>query len=155
MTDTQRPVPGQIFFQLLLLIGSAVLFREAYKIEGFGSMSGAGTFPMIAAAVMLGTTILMLARSLSERIRSGKEPAPVKEQLASIVTLPVIGYMLICIAYVVALEYAGFWIASAIFLFVSFMILDHKGIVRSALVTAASLAFVYVIFSFIFSVYLP
>ncbi|MEO3999360.1 tripartite tricarboxylate transporter TctB family protein [Mesorhizobium sp. CAU 1732] len=155
MTDTQKPVTGQIVFQGLLLVASCVLFWEAYGIEGFSSMSGAGVFPMIAAGVMIVTTLVMLANSIRMRVRTDDVTAPLSERLAAIVTLPMVGYMLICAVYVATLDYAGFWVASAIFLFVSFMMLDHKGVVRSALVTAAALAFVFAIFSFVFSVYLP
>lgn len=155
MTDTQKPVTGQIVFQGFLLVASSVLFWEAYGIEGFSSMSGAGVFPMIAAGVMIVTTLIMLVKSIAARSRTDEVTAPLSERLAAIVTLPMIGYMLICAVYVAALDHAGFWIASAVFLFVSFMMLDRKGMVRSILVTAAVLAFVFAIFSFVFSVYLP
>lgn len=155
MTEKQSPAPGRTVFYAILLAGSVVFFWEAYRIEGFGSLSGAGMFPMIAAAIMIACVLPLLVRSISVWGGSRKLPVPLAERLNRIITLPMIGYILVCAAYVIALEHAGFWISSATFLFISFAVLHRKGIVRAGLVTAASLVFIYVIFGFIFQVYLP
>ena len=155
MIEPQSRAPGQTVFYAILLAGSAVLLREAYRVEGIGSLSGAGMFPMIAAAAMMACILLLLVGSIRARPVREQPPLPLPERVKQIITLPMIGYMVVCALYVVALEYAGFWAASTVFLFFSFAVLHRQGVVRAGLVTLASLAFVYVIFSFIFQVYLP
>lgn len=156
MKEPQSPVPGQTIFYGLLLAGSAFLLWEAWRIEGFGSLSGPGVFPILAAAVMILSVIAMMTKALRTWANDTTDAAsPFGERLARIATLPILGYMGFCAAYVAVLELAGFWIASAVFLFVSFVVLHRKGLVNAGLVTAASLAFVFAVFSFIFEVYLP
>ena len=155
MIEPQSPAPGQTVFYGVLLAGSGLLLWEAWKIEGFGSLSGPGMFPMIAAGLMVVTVLIMMVKVRRNRAPSVDEAETRATRLARIVTLPILGYMALCAVYVAALELAGFWVASAVFLFVSFVLLYRKGVVAAGLVTAASLAFVFAVFSFIFQVYLP
>ncbi|WP_309086169.1 tripartite tricarboxylate transporter TctB family protein [Chelativorans sp.] len=154
MNEFQSRVPGAIPFYVVLLASSCVLLWEAWRIEGFGALSGPGTFPMIAAAVMVLCILSLLVRAFA-RPRGTEEKPPLTERFPKIVTLPMIGYVLLCAAYVLALEIAGFWIASAVFLCVSFAVLHQKGLLKAAIATAASLVFVYIVFRFIFQIYLP
>ena len=114
--------PYPIVFYLVLLAGALVLFREAYRIEGLGSLSGPGTFPMIAASLM----ILCLVSLIIRQALAGRTPDEdsTSQRLHRIVTWPILAYIAVCAIYVATLEYAGFWISSAVFLFVSFYALQ-------------------------------
>lgn len=154
--------PYPIVFYLFLLAGTAVLFVEATRIRGVGTLSGAATFPLFAAALMAVCLLALIvqelrARRAASRLAEADDEAPesLGQRLHRIVTLPMIGYMVVCAVYVAALEHVGFWIASAVFLFVSFLALHRKGLPRAAVATAAALVFVYVVFRYIFQVYLP
>lgn len=147
---------GQIAFQALLLVGSLVLFWEAYKIEGISSISGSGIFPMLAAlALVLSLVVRIVAdyRLLKQQdgAVTGVKPGFRTDILPTLILL----FMLVCVAYAVAMNYLGFWIPTAAFLVIAFAWLYSRNPIKVALIAGGSLAFIYVIFAFVFKVYLP
>jgi hypothetical protein len=54
-----------------------------------------------------------------------------------------------------ALEWLGFMLGSALFLFGSIMFLHRRGILHTLMVTAGSLAAIYLVFEVVFAVVLP
>ena len=74
MIEPQSPAPGQTVFYGVLLAGSGLLLWEAWKIEGFGSLSGPGMFPMIAAGLMVVTVLIMMVKVRRNRARSVDDP---------------------------------------------------------------------------------
>jgi putative tricarboxylic transport membrane protein len=57
----RRRLPGELTFALLLIGLSLFLLWQAYGISGFESLTSAGAFPMVAAAVMLVTAVLCVS----------------------------------------------------------------------------------------------
>ena len=60
---------GEALFSLILVLFSAAAFWQSYGISGFGGLTTAGMFPMLASATMLAAASFVLSgavRSLSE-----------------------------------------------------------------------------------------
>lgn len=148
---------GQIAFQALLLLGSVVLLWEAYKIEGIGSISGSGIFPLLAAVVLFLSLVVRLVADVRLLARQQREMPEVAQGgfIADVLPLPILAFMLVCIAYAVGMSYLGFWIPTAVFLVVTFLWLYTRNLAKVALIAGGSLAFIYLVFAYIFKVYLP
>jgi hypothetical protein len=148
---------GQLVFQALLLVGSLVLFWEAFKIEGIGSISGSGIFPMAAALVLVVSLIVRLVADFRQMRRQG---TPESEGaggnfFADVLPLPILAFILVCVLYVAAMGQFGFWIPTGVFLAVTFAWLYTRNPLKVALITGGAIAFIYLVFAFVFKVYLP
>jgi putative tricarboxylic transport membrane protein len=147
---------GQLTFQALLLIISLVLFWEAFKIEGVGSISGSGIFPMAAASVLIITLVVRLLADW-RTLRRQQDAGRVVQEGFFVDVLPVrvLLFIALAVAFVAAMGQFGFWAPTGIFLAVSFAWLFTRNPLKVALVTGGALAFIYLVFAFIFKVYLP
>jgi len=142
--------PGELFFAILIAAFSVVALWQAYQISGFTGLSTPGIFPMLAATTMLISALFILYDAVSRRqikTSSVEKVQVFTGRLALIVSLVA--------AYVFAMPYFGFMISSAFFLFLSFAYLWRKSVLISALLTAATLLAIYLIFRVLFQVVLP
>lgn len=150
-------LPGEKAFGYVLLLFSLFLFYHSYKIAGFSSISSAGGWPMAATAMMVLCSVIIIIRNfrmppveaknvLHELRRFGKEILPPH---------PLLGYVTIILAYMLALEPLGFNISSFLFLFVSFWYLHRKGLLLALALSLGSVVAIYVTFQVIFRVILP
>ncbi|MGV6871826.1 tripartite tricarboxylate transporter TctB family protein [Pseudochelatococcus sp. B33] len=149
-------LPGTLAFFVFLALGSLILVYEAYGIQGLPTISGPGIFPLIAAGTMaviaLGLSagaILYAPRSKADDAGNGRAP------LSEVISPLILAYSGFCLIYILALEPVGFWISSAVFLPISFVMLYSRNPIRIGAITVLVLAFVYVVFAYIFRVYLP
>ena len=140
--------PGELAFALLLAGFSALALWQAYRISGFTGLSTPGIFPMLASATMLIASAFILADALSRRRIETGATTPV-------LTLRLVIFVAMVAAYVFAMPWAGFMLSSAVFLFAGFTYLWRKSLPISLLLTAGTLAAIYVIFRLVFQVVLP
>lgn len=155
MITTQRPA-GEIAFSVLLASLSLFLLWQAYRISGFESLSSAGSFPMFAAGVMLISALLALRQSW----RRQRTPALPGETLAGqfvreVTPMQLISFTATLAAYMLLLDRLGFVLASYLFLNVAMWLLGSRRWGLNLLVSALSLASIYLIFQLVFSVVLP
>ena len=154
MKERQSPAPlrpGELLFAVLITGFSALALWQAYEISGFSGLSTPGIFPMLAAATMLISALFILSDAGSRRSAGGSMEASPTRVLSSrlvIVALLVAGYVL-------AMPYVGFMVCSSVFLFLSFAFLWRRRIWISLLLTAGTLAGIYLVFRMIFQVVLP
>ena len=143
--------PGELVFALLIVVFSAATSWLSYGISGFTGKTTAGVFPMIASAVMMVSSVVIL-------VSATRLPATPKSSngfLAEVLTprhMIMIGYI---IAYVLLMPLIGFVASSAVFLFCSFQFLWRKNPLLILVLTGATLAIIYVIFREVFQVVLP
>lgn len=143
--------PGELVFNVLLVLISLFLLYYSYQISGFQSVSSPGVFPMMASFTMLVTAMFSLFSSL----RLPAPSHPVEMFLRKILPRPV-AIMLFCvILFAVILEGAGFLLAAFLFLFVSLNLFYQKGWLVSAGIAGVALLVVYFIFRVVFLVVLP
>jgi hypothetical protein len=157
MHETTPPRrPGDAIFAIVLLVVSLILLQQAYGIAGFSALSSAGVFPMLATATMVGSLLAVLWQ-----LR--KAPSPADEgtegRLArfrrEILPTTVIVFLVLTVAYMLALERVGFLIASLGFLFLSIWYLYRRNPLLVAAISIGALAIIYLVFRYVFSVLLP
>ena len=111
---------------------------------------------MFAALVMVvaGARILRDTRRVPGPDRS-PDALPASRFFHAITPAVVVWFTLLIVFYMFALEPLGFLVSSFLFLVASMFALGERRILHSALVSAISLAVIYVIFRTAFSVVLP
>lgn len=158
----QSKGPGEAVFSLVLVLFSAAAFWQSYGISGFGGLTSAGVFPMLASAAMLISASVVLSRAVRSRPSKGdmapaENPgdAPGDVRPGKVFTRDLVIVAALVAGYVAAMPYIGFVPASALFLFAAFSYLWRKGWLVSLAVTVFSVTVIYVVFRLGFQVVLP
>lgn len=148
--QTNRPRrPGELLFNLAMVLASLFLLWSAYGISGFEALSAPGTVPMVTTATMLICAVLILRETLrksgttTETLRQHILPVPV------IVTIAAIG------AYALALKPLGFLPTSFLFLTGMIRYLARYSLARSAALALLILIIIYLVFRIVFTVLMP
>jgi putative tricarboxylic transport membrane protein len=154
---TSRPrIAGELVFMLLLIVFSLFMLWQAYSISKLESITSAGAFPMFATAVMVVTGLVIAgqtARAKPLPLVDGETPF---QQFVRLITPGVVVSFTLAIAvYMALLDVLGFVVSSYLFLVVSMWLLGSRRMVLNLVVSALSLAAIYVIFQTVFSVVLP
>ncbi|NVK41356.1 MAG: tripartite tricarboxylate transporter TctB family protein [Oceanospirillaceae bacterium] len=151
MHETQSKAPGELFFSLILLLVSCVLFWQAYQIDEFSSLKSPGAFPMAAAAVMFVTSSITFYNTAVKHFRVDG----LAKKRISIMPLPVVIILATLLAFAVVVESVGFLITAYVFLFITIKFLYQSGFLKTAALSLAVLAVIYVVFRLVFQVVLP
>lgn len=149
MQGNQPRRPGELVFNLGMVLGSAYLLYSAYGISGFEALSAPGTVPMVTTGIMLVTGVLILLETLRKsRVTS--------ERLdRDILPMPVIVTILLILAYALALKPLGFLPTSFVFLAVMIRYLSGGSVLRAIGLSLLIVALVYAIFRLVFTVLMP
>ncbi len=156
MEASRHRVPGELVFAVALLLFGLTALWLAWRIAGFSSWSSPGVMPMIATAAMSGSALVILRNTL--RMRRPEIPAgsTLSRQFFHRVTpLSIVLFTALIVVYMLALEPLGFILSSFAFLVASMLALGSRRILFTIVVSAVSLAVIYVIFQTAFSVVLP
>jgi len=148
MHDPSRRLPGERLFSLLLVALSLFLFYEATKISGFEGLSAPGSFPMFATGSMVITAVIVALQTF-------RLPESDEHGWRAILPGFVIFMAVMMIFYALALKPVGFLPTSFVFLLISTKVMMRSSLAKAALISALSLALVYVVFRLIFSVLMP
>ena len=135
---------------------SLFVLIQAYLISGFASISSAGMFPMVAAAIMVLSMALVLLNNVKlekphgdglkdELHRAAKEVLPT---VFLVYTGIIIGYMLL-------IQPLHFLPSSFAFLLISMIYLKGSTILKSLIIATLMLACIYIVFQYFFRVVLP
>lgn len=156
MKTSRKLRAGENAFTFLLLAFSLFILVIAYRISGFSSISSPGAFPMAAGLVMVVSIALVLAgnrklekpdaENITDELRQAAKAVFPKEFI--VYTLVIIGYMML-------IQPIHFLPSSFIFMVVSMIVLRGSGLVRSLLISAVTLACIYVVFEYFFRVVMP
>lgn len=156
MNPHERRLPGELVFVLVAVLFALTALWQAYRISGFASWSSPGAVPMFAALVMVLSGLKIAAgtrrRPPPERVPGVSRAAAFAQALFPRV---VVLFTLLIVAYMFALEPLGFIVASFLFLVAGMWVLGSRRWGWNAVVSAVSLAVIYVIFQTAFSVVLP
>lgn len=147
--------PGELAFALALLAFSLAAFWQAYDISGFSALTSAGVFPMLASGAMVLAALFNLAGCLYKPRADGGAGADISGFLREILPLRHVALLGLIMLYLMAMPWLGFIVSSGLFLFAAFFLLWRKGLVPTLLLTAISLAAIYVVFRLVFQVVLP
>jgi len=129
---------------------------QAFLISGFSSISSAGTFPMLASAVMVVAAASML---LNNRKLKKPDTDSFKNELrqAAKQALPKVFlvYMIIVIGYIILIKPLHFLPSSFVFLLLSMIFLKGSSALKSLLISTVTLGCIYIMFQYFFRVVLP
>ena len=152
MNKSKKLRPGEKVFSVILIIFSAILFFESYKISGFSGLTTSGAMPMFASTLMFISSIFIFLETLKKDSKNKFNLLKVTQYL-----LPkqLIFFVSLVLIYVLAIPYFGFTLSSGTFLIISILNLWNKGFVWSLGVSALSIAVIYFLFRIIFQVILP
>jgi hypothetical protein len=156
MTVSRRRVPGELYFTLFLLLFSLTALWQAWRISGFSGWSSPGALPMLAALVMVLSSlkvVLTTRRLPPPELESGESLG--QSFVRQVVPGRVVWFTALIAAYMFALEPLGFIACSFAFLVGAMYALGERRVLRAALISAVSLAIIYVVFQTAFSVVLP
>ena len=147
---------GENAFGWLMMALSLFVLTMAYRISGFSAISSPGAFPMAAGAVMVISIGLVL---VGNRKREKPDAATFADEMrvAARNVFPKIflSYTGILIGYMIIIQPLHFLPSSFIFMVVSMLVLRGSGFVKALLISAGTLACIYVIFQFFFRVIMP
>ncbi len=155
-TPKNRPLrAGESYYDLLILLASIVLLVIAYRISGF-KISAPGTFPLASTTVMV-AAMLTVIWSNRKRKRATEDGfgAEIRQMLHEVFTRDFVVYAILCIAYVALIQPTHFLPSSFVFLVASIFFLKGGGPLKAVLVSAGTLACIYLIFLYFFQVLLP
>ena len=156
MLPTRPRLPGELFFALVLVGLSVFLLWQAYGISGFDSLTSAGAYPMVAAAVMVVCAVLATRHTWSAPLETAADGETLVAQFVRRIGPPMLVTFVLAIAvYMWLMERAGFVLSSYAFLVVSMGILGSRKWVLNLWVSALALAAIYLVFQTAFSVVLP
>jgi putative tricarboxylic transport membrane protein len=141
---------------LIMLLLSLTALWQAWRIAGFAAWSSPGALPMFAALVMVVSGAKILRDTLRVKGPDTTPETSLRRQFFHAITPAVLIWFTLLIAlYMFALEPLGFLVASFLFLVAAMFALGDRRILHTALISAVSLAVIYVIFQTAFSVVLP
>ena len=152
MNKSKKLRPGEKVFSVILIIFSAILFFESFKISGFSGLTTSGAMPMFASTLMFIASIFIFLETLKKDPKNKFNLLKVTQYL-----LPkqLIFFVSLVLIYVLAIPYFGFTLSSGTFLIISILNLWNKGFVWSLGVSALSIAVIYFLFRIVFQVILP
>ena len=153
---TERRLPGELTFVLVLLLFGATALWQAFRISGLASWSSPGAVPMLAALVLLGAALRIALAALRQPPAEIPEGSTVSAQFGHVL-LPrvIVAFTLLIVLYMFALEPLGFVVSSFLFLAAGMWVLGSRRVVYNLVISAICLAAIYVIFQTAFSVVLP
>ncbi len=156
MPEKKSRLPGELTFTLLLLLGSLFLFQQAYGISGFESLTSAGVFPMLSALVMVITALMALSGVARSAQLAPDEGESLSGHFIRRIT-PLVWAMFTAavVLFMLLLSKLGFVLSAYLFLVLSMRLLGSTRWLFNMLLSAVSLAVVYLIFQTVFSVILP
>lgn len=156
MQETRKLRAGENAFAWLMMALSLFVLMQAYLISGFSSISSAGTFPMVAAAIMV---VAMALTLLNNRKLAKPDADGLKDELrrAAKQVLPKVFlvYTGIIIGYMLLIQPLHFLPSSFAFLLVSMIYLKGSTVIKSLLISTLTLACIYIVFQYFFRVVLP
>ena len=153
---TSHPrLPGELSFMVLSVAFSTFMLWASYNISKFESISSAGAFPMLCAAVMLVTGLMSLVKTARAKVLLEGGETLAQQFVRRLAPLQLVLFAAVILAYMLLLEPVGFLLSSYLFLVCSMQLLGSTRTGLNLLVSAVVLAAIFVVFQTAFSVVLP
>ena len=149
MQSKQPRRPGELVFNLALLLGSLFLLWSAYGISGFEALSAPGAVPMVTTATMLVCAVMIVWDTWR------KSPVTGEKLERDILPLSVIVTILAIAAYALLVKPLGFVPTSVLFLTGMIRFLSRCSLLRSAVLALVIVAGIYLVFRIVFTVLMP
>lgn len=153
---TSHPrLPGELSFMALIVAFSTFMLWASYNISKFESISSAGAFPMVCAAAMLITGLMSLAKTARAKLALEGGETLLQQFVRRLAPPQLVLFAVLITIYMFLLERLGFLVSSYLFLACAMQLLGSRRTLLNLLVSAVTLAAIYVVFQTAFSVVLP
>jgi putative tricarboxylic transport membrane protein len=151
-SDAPRP-KGEFKMMALLFVICGALFVDSLRSPGIfqGESAGPGSIPQIVTGALLLMIIGLAMQFLKRRYKEGT----FGELIHHLFDKEVVILLVMLVLYGLVLETVHFVPATFVFLVVTMFLLEPKKPVLKVIVSAATLAGLYLIFSTLFQVVLP
>ena len=131
-----------------------IAFSVFFLMESTKMHPGAAEFPRIILAVFLILSVFLMGNGLintwkPERLKKSDKPIAAAELKSPVVIA------LVSLAYVAAIDFIGFFIATTVFVPAFMLLFGVRKLAPILIVTASIDLFIYVLFTKLLSVYLP
>lgn len=156
MEECKRLKVGERLFIWILTAFSLFVLIAAYRISGFSSKSAPGTYPMATAAIMVVSLVFIHLgnrKKLKPEVKNLREE--LKQAIQKVLPRALVVFTGLIIGYMVTIQSLGFVISSYLFLLLSMIYLKGSTLLKSFLISGFTLAVIYVVFQYIFTVVLP
>lgn len=148
--QTQQPRrPGELVFNIAMVLGSLFLLWSAFGISGFEALSAPGAVPMVTTAAMTICGIMILRDTLRKRADTSETVA------RDILPMPVVVTIAMIAAYALLLKTLGFLPTSFLFLTIMIRYLARCSLGRAVLLSVLIVAGIYLVFRIVFTVLMP
>lgn len=146
---------GELYFDLAVLVASLIILILAYRISGL-ALSAAGTFPMASSAVMVASMLMILWNNQKkDRVNQDGFVSELRQTIQQVFTKDLMVFTCLTTFYIAAIEPLHFLPSSFVFIMLSIIYLKGSTLGRATLISAATLAFIYIVFLYFFKVLLP
>jgi hypothetical protein len=157
--QTEKLQPGEKGFAVFLFIFGSFFAYQAYLmyLKKPGPSSYAAV-PLFVSILIMIFSALIFITSINKQTVNHNKPIieKIKATFSYIFQRDVLGMIILIFLYSIALRYKlGFYIVTPIFLWVAMSFLMAKNYLKNILWTLISILFIYVVFTFSFSVVLP
>lgn len=149
MEPTPKRRPGELVFNIVIMLASFGLLYSAYGISGFEALSAPGAVPMATTAIMAVCAVLILRDTLR------KDGDTTQTLAAHILPLIVIVTIAMIVAYALLLRPLGFLPTSVLFLLVMVRFLSKRSLAFCLAVSVGTVLLIWIIFRLIFAVLMP
>ncbi len=151
----QRRLVGELAFAVLMLALSLVIGYLAYQISGFSSINSAGAFPLGVSLIMLLSALWFVIEAIARQPAEATGLAALRQFCREHFPPQVLGFRGLAVAYLAGMNWLSFYPSTALFLIASMVYLRKGGVLIAAAVTVLTILLVYLLFTLVFSVYLP
>lgn len=155
MKEPKTRLVGELAFSALLLVLSLCIAYLAYSISGFSSLNSAGAFPLGISFIMVTSAIWCLVEAFLKQPAAEHGLEAVRQFCRDHFPVRVVVFLGLAIAYLVAMDWVSFYVSTFIFTSACIFYLRRGGLLLSVGVSALALLVIYLMFTLVFSVYLP
>lgn len=151
---------GELASILIFTIIGIIVFILSFQIYIKNPvLSSQGAFPLLLGILMLIMSALMIFElkkyDKATYTNGSNVSGKVKELIEYLFPGKILPVIILIVFYAIALPRVGFIISTFLYLFLSMAMLKTKDIIKSLLASAVSVAFILIVFQFIFKVILP
>jgi putative tricarboxylic transport membrane protein len=145
-----RLKPTVVLAAVLLLTGIGLLWAAVVAADGDFSLGG----PRLAPVAVTAAWVVIAAFYLVRELRTPAPPSS-EEEPEPVGWLAPLGVLVALVGFAVALEYAGFVVSAAVFIFVVARVLGSRSIVRDVIVAVLLPLVIYFPFTRLLDIFLP
>lgn len=155
MKEPQTRLVGELVFGAVLVLLSLGIAYLAYSISGFSSLNSAGAFPIGISFIMVVSALWCLFEALMKKPAAVHGMAALRQFCREHFPVRLVVFLAMAVVYLAVMDWISFYASTFIFISACIFYLRRGGLLLALGVSALALAVIYLMFTLVFSVYLP